>query len=71
MTATMTNAQRRAAEKRLLTELRKHKGEWVAVRDSRVVACAPTRRQLRDKVDLRGIDAYFEVTPDEATVNVL
>lgn len=67
----MRTKDRLEAERRLRDELAQHKGEWVAIRDSNIVAVAPTRKQLRDLVSLGDIDAFFEVTPDEAAIQVL
>lgn len=67
----MTAKQRLTAEQQLLAKLQGHKGEWVAIRDSDVVASAPSREQLREQISLRDIDSYFEVTADDDSIHVL
>lgn len=67
----MNVEQRLDAERQLLEKLRDHKGEWVAIRDSDIVAAAPTQEQLREQISLGDIDSYFEVASDESTIHIL
>jgi hypothetical protein len=60
-----------AAERELSEHLRQHAGEWVAVRNHKVVAHAPTLDELMEK--LRGTEdeeatEVFEVSKDPASV---
>jgi hypothetical protein len=63
--------QQIAAERELSTHLREHAGEWVAVRNHKVVAHAPTLEELMERV--RGTEGeetveVFEVSTEPESV---
>ena len=54
------------AEKELSRDLEHYAGEWVAVRDHKVIAHAPSLEDLAAQVDdLESVDAVFEVPEGE------
>jgi hypothetical protein len=56
------------AEERLALEFDDFAGEWVAIRDHRVVAHAPTLRALLDGITTTKVDRILEV-PEEAALS--
>lgn len=49
------------AEKRLAKELADYVGMWVAVRDHKVVASAPSLTELLEQVDSLNVEGVFQV----------
>jgi hypothetical protein len=49
------------AEKQLSTDLADYVGQWVAVRDHKVVADADTLSALLDKIDPDTVEGVFQV----------
>jgi hypothetical protein len=63
--------QQVAAERELSERLRQHAGEWVAVRNHKIISHAPTLDELMEKI--RGTEdeetaEIFEVSKDPAAV---
>ena len=60
----MTVAKLLEAEDRLADTLSGHVGEWVAVRDHKVVDSAGTLGELLGRIDTDRIDRILEVSED-------
>ena len=56
--------------KRLRAELNEHRGKWVAIRDNKVIASAPSLKRLREDARVAKTDTRFAVPPAGRTSSI-